>query len=198
MSSPTSWMPFWLAATWARRSDRLSCRFRVPLQPGILPGACRASVTAAWTESPLSQPPSPGAAWCPALHLLHPSWALWAPCWPFTGSHSPADSPSALKTHSFLHLLRLLLPTPQPPTSPGGWGRQVGGGALSGHNCPSAKSPPSFASSCPASSPPGPTLFKLSLVPPPLSQGKKPLPLTLPHSHGPRPCSPHLPPSQSL
>lgn len=60
MSSPTSWMPFWLAATWARRSDRLSCKFLVPLQPGILPGACRASVTAARMGSPLSHPPPVG------------------------------------------------------------------------------------------------------------------------------------------
>lgn len=50
MSSVTSWIPFWLAATWARRSDRLSCRFRVPLQPGTRPGAIRASVTAAGDE----------------------------------------------------------------------------------------------------------------------------------------------------
>lgn len=36
---------FWLAATWALRSLRLSCRFLVPLLPGYLPGAISNSVT---------------------------------------------------------------------------------------------------------------------------------------------------------
>lgn len=144
MSSPTSWMPFWLAATWARRSDRLSCRFRVPLQPVILPGARRASVTARWMESPLSYPPSPEAA----LPCSTPAAPLRDTVGPHTG---PSLAPHTLLTPSVppeppdsFHLLKFLLP-PQahPHTDTSGWGR--GGGSLLGQTLLPPSTLPGFS-----------------------------------------------------
>ena len=45
-------IPFWLAAIWARRSDRLSFRFRVPLQPGSFAGACSAATKSSSWKMP--------------------------------------------------------------------------------------------------------------------------------------------------
>jgi hypothetical protein len=83
-------MTFWLAATWALRSDKLSWRFLDPAQPGILAGAMSSSTRASSRKTPfttslklLNVAPSslsilewggiepgvipPMSAWCPRL-----------------------------------------------------------------------------------------------------------------------------------
>lgn len=192
MSSPTSWMPFWLAATWARRSDRLSCRFRVPLQPVILPGARRASVTAGWMESPLSYPPSPEAA----LPYSTPA----APPWDTVGPHiDPSLAPHTLLTPSVppeppasCHLLKfLLLPQAHPHTDTPGWGRQQEGrGAVSlGKHSSLLRL---FLASLPTTWTPLPPALSGPL--PSLPREKPPTFLDPSHSHSPQPRGPHLPP----
>lgn len=190
MSSPTSWMPFWLAATWARRSDRLSCRFRVPLQPGILPGARRASVTAGRVESPLSRSPAWGL---PAPHLLGLCWALWAPHVGPPLAPTVLLTPSrALKTHSFLPAAEPSPPhTSAAPTKAPGWGRRRGqrGRRVAGTSVPrQSLLPPSLPLVLPSHLlDPLFIGFFLGLA---LSPGEKPLPLAVPHSHCPQSCGP--------
>ncbi len=43
----------WFAATWALRSDMLSCKFLVPELPGYFPGSIKAAVTAAKKDKQL-------------------------------------------------------------------------------------------------------------------------------------------------
>lgn len=189
MSSPTSWMPFWLAATWARRSDRLSCRFRVPLQPGILPGARRASVTAERRRSPLSHPPAPGAAWGPALTYFPSSgrYMVWgSPCWPFTGS--PQATPQAPASS---HLLNL--PTLPPPRAPLGclaYDLTGAGGASLSNLLPPFIPPAHLSPTC--VSPTSPRRKTTSLGPPPLTlppRGPRPTPVKRAASSGLHPTS---------